>query len=85
MAPRLPDEPVVAVRRCDGKGCTPIDVVSAPSGIFVNVWKPDGGYLLKLVADETPLMDAGRGEFVEVATAMLTTIVSYGQCPFRSP
>lgn len=81
-APRLPDEPVVAVRRCDGKGCTPIDVVSAPSGIFLNVWTADGGYMLKFVAEEVPLMDARRGDFVEVTTAMLTTIVSHGQCPF---
>ena len=84
MAPRLSNEPVVTVRRCDAKGCTPIDVVSASSGVFLNVWKPDGGYMLKFVAHEVPLMDARRGDFVEVATAMLTTIVSYGQCPFPS-
>jgi hypothetical protein len=84
ISPRLPSEPVVSMRRCDAKGCTPIEVVSAPSGAFLNVWKPDGGYMLKFVYDATGLsQDTQRGDFVEVATAFLATYVSYGRCPPR--
>ncbi len=71
----------VVVRRCDSKGCTPVAVTSSASGAFLNVWKRDGGYMLKFVNRETdnPLLGPA-GEFVEIATLFLTTLVGYGQC-----
>jgi hypothetical protein len=82
MPPQPSGEPVVSVRRCDRKRCSSVEVVSAKSGAFLNVWKPDGGYMLRFVYDAEGLVPAARrGDFVEVATALLTTYVSYGRCP----
>ena len=74
-------EPPVQVRRCDGSGCTPVSVTSSRSGIFLNVWKLDGGYMLKFVTVSPDLMEANAGQFVEVATSGLGTFISYGSCP----
>jgi hypothetical protein len=77
---RFGEEPI-KIRRCDAKGCTPVSIASAASGAFLNLWKVEGGYLLKIVEVPVDISGLRRGEFVEVATAMLTTIVSYGRCP----
>ncbi len=79
------DEPPVQVRRCDGNGCTPVDVTSSLSGAFRNVWGLDGGYMLKFVAVSIGLIEAEAGQFVEVATSMLGTFISYGSCPWERP
>ncbi len=70
-------EAPVTIRRCDKKGCTPVEVNAAPSGGFINVWKLDGGYMLKLVAGGAA---GDAGDFVEVATLWTQVFVSYGTC-----
>jgi hypothetical protein len=83
-APRLEGDSIVSVRRCDEKGCTSVPVLTAPSGAFLNAWADGGGYVIKFVSHAEALGPAARrGQFVEVATAMLTTYVSYGACPWH--
>jgi hypothetical protein len=48
------------------------------SGAFINL--DTGGYLLNLTEISEETVELRRGDFVEVATAMLTTYVSYGAC-----
>ncbi len=79
------DEPPVQVRRCDAGGCTPVNVTSSLSGAFLNVWKQDGGYMLKFVTVSLDLIEVRAGQFVEVATSMLGTFISYGRCPWERP
>lgn len=66
------------IRRCDDKGCTPVAVQPSPSGAFLNL--SSGGYILKLTTTSEELSGLIRGEFVEVTTQFLTTLVSYGSC-----
>jgi len=68
------------IRRCDEDGCTPAAVRTATSGIFVNVWKSDGGYMLKMATQTQDFVQVRRGDFVEVATSLLATIIGYGRC-----
>lgn len=77
--------PPVQVRRCDAGGCTPVNVTSSLSGAFLNVWKQDGGYMLKFVTVSLDLIEVRAGQFVEVATSMLGTFISYGRCPWERP
>jgi hypothetical protein len=67
------DQQLVELRRCDSRGCTPVEAVAFESGAFVNVSAPANGYLARFSVSET--MD-----FVEVATLMLQTFVSHGRC-----
>jgi len=70
----------VELRRCDDRGCTPIAVVAAESGVFLNLAAPSSGYLLKLTTTSETLLDLQAGQFVEVATQMLSTYLGYGRC-----
>ncbi len=76
-----------SLRRCDDKGCTPFEVRSSPSGAFLNVWKTDGGYILKIyTGPQDDLVTLRHGAFVEAATSLLDTYISYGRCEFgRAP
>jgi hypothetical protein len=70
------------VQRCDQKGCTPVEVWAARSGVFVNVWQTHGGYMLKLFVGPTSVApEWNLGDFVEVATLGLGAWVSSGRCP----
>ena len=90
VIPALPDllrpshqersAPQLQIRRCDDTGCTPATVRAAASGVFVNVWKADGGYMLKVASETQEPAVIHRGDFVDVATLMLTSIVSHGRC-----
>ena len=70
------------VRRCDDKGCTPVNVQAAPSGVFHNLASAPGGYLLKLALLTVELVDVKKGDFVEIATQNLGSFVGYGRCRF---
>lgn len=72
-------EPPVTIRRCDQNGCTPVAVNAAVSGGFINVWKLDGGYMLKLAVGGAA---GDPGDFVEIATLWTQAFVSYGNCPW---
>lgn len=73
--------PVPQIRRCDARGCSPIDVTAVPSGMFVNISSTGGGYYLKIV---TQGMDqVKRGMFVESATSFLATVTYWGACAIR--
>ncbi len=69
-----------AIRRCDTKGCTPVEVTASLGGAFVNVTQPSAAYFLKL---STVDMGTGLrlGDFVEVASLMLGTVTYFGSCP----
>ena len=73
-----------AVRRCDDKGCTPVMVQVVSSGIFLNVAAPQAGYILKVASSSVDLAEITRGEFVEVATQLLSTYIGYGRCKFAN-
>lgn len=70
------------VRRCDDKGCTPVDVQVAPSGMFHNLASVRAGYLLKLALLTVELVDVKKGNFVEIATQNLDSYINYGRCRF---
>jgi hypothetical protein len=74
----IPSQPLPEIRRCDGKGCTPLPVVPSLSGAFLNL--SGGGYLLKLVTDDLEAIGMRQGSFVEVATSMLDTYIGRGVC-----
>lgn len=77
----LNNRPAV-IQRCDQKGCTPVEVWAARSGVFVNVWQTSGGYTLKLfVGPASVAPEWNLGDFVEVATLGLGALVSSGRCP----
>jgi hypothetical protein len=82
IAPRSQNDPQVAIRRCDDKGCTPAIVVTAESGVFLNAWKEDGGYMVKLATQTVDAANVRKGDFVEVASTLLTTLIGYGRCPW---
>lgn len=68
------------IRRCDSKGCSSVVVSASLNGAFINITQRDGTYFLKIST-----VDLGEGlrlgDFVEVASQMLGTIMYYGSCP----
>lgn len=68
------------IRRCDAKGCTPLEVTAWPSGAFVNLTQPAGAYFVKLSTVDLG-KDLRPGDFVEVASLMLGTVTYFGRCP----
>lgn len=69
------------IRRCDDRGCTPLEVTAVPSGMFINISSTGGGYYLKIVANG--MDQVKRGMFVESATVFLTTVTYWGSCAIR--
>lgn len=67
------------IRRCDGKGCSPVVVRATLSGAFVNISQYDGAYFLKVSTIELG-KDLKLGDFVEVASQFLSTITYLGSC-----
>jgi hypothetical protein len=61
-----------AVSRCDKKGCTPVSVQVASSGVMLKAASAMNGYLL--VIDKRDL------SFTEVATSMTLAFVKSGTC-----
>lgn len=61
-----------AVSRCDKKGCTPVSVQVANSGVMLKAASAYNGYLL--VIDKRDL------SFTEVATSMTLAFVKSGTC-----
>jgi hypothetical protein len=69
------------VRRCDARGCTPIDVSLSRDGIYLNAAAPEREYMLKLTTLDAPALGVRRGDFVEVASLFLSVYVWHGHCP----
>ena len=69
-------------RRCDSDGCKAVQVTALRSGIFTTIAQSPGAYFLKM-ASEAVAVDIGPqvGDFVEVASLMLTTVTYFGSCP----
>ncbi len=59
------------MKRCDNKSCDTYPVDAVRSGEFLNIAIGNRGYLLKI---------DGGGNFVEVSTLGLITIVKNGRC-----
>ena len=72
--------PTFSVRRCDGKGCTPVDVTSRIDGAYLHLSAPGNGYLATFLTLDSALLGR-RGDFVEVGTFLLGVEVTYGHCP----
>jgi len=70
----------VDLRRCDGRGCTPVTTMVSESGDFLILSAPRSGYLFKVATVSETLSGLRAGEFVEVATQILTTYVGFGRC-----
>jgi hypothetical protein len=69
------------IRRCDAKGCTPVEVTAIRSGMFINVGSTSGGHYLK-IADLT-MGDLKKGMFIESATLFLGAVTYWGSCGYR--
>jgi len=71
----------VWVRRCDDRGCTPVEITTAASAGFLTLSAETGGYLMKVYAGN-PIkeVELQTGDFTEVVTSMLMTYVGYGRC-----
>lgn len=78
---RYSRQPLPQIRRCDDRGCTPLEVTAVPSGMFINVSSTGGGYYLKIV--ENGMDQVKRGMFVESATIFLATVTYWGSCTIR--
>jgi hypothetical protein len=72
------DKKSVQLRRCDNQGCSPFDLVPEMDGLYIDV--PKGGYIFKILWSGSNLTDGRRGDFIEVATLFLTSIVYRGHC-----
>lgn len=73
------------IRRCDDEGCRRVVVETYSGPSYQDVWRLDGGYLLRISTGEGWLNDIvgninASGDFVEVATTGLVLWVSYGHC-----
>jgi hypothetical protein len=58
--------------RCDQNGCDTFDARLSTSGIFVHIDLPGRGVFAKMASDGSM--------FLETATLMMTTLVSFGKC-----
>ena len=59
--------------RCDTQGCDDCDMVTQQGGNYINIVPiPPNGSMAKVALDD--------GSFLEVATLMLSTLVSFGTC-----
>lgn len=61
-----------AVSRCDKRGCTPINVEVARSGVMLKAASATNGYLL--------VINTMNLTFTEVATSVTTAFVKSGSC-----
>jgi hypothetical protein len=68
------------IRRCDGKGCTPVTVRATLSGAFTNISQHEGAYFLKIASVELGNLGPPAGDFVEVNSLFLSTITYFGSC-----
>jgi hypothetical protein len=68
--------------RCDVKGCDSYPVKVTRSGLFTHfIPSENQAMLFKVITEDILLGD--KGEFVDVATLGLGTLVSYGKCQER--
>jgi hypothetical protein len=59
--------------RCDTQGCDDYDMITQQAGNYINIVPiPPNGSIAKVAIDD--------GSFLEVATLMLSTLVSFGTC-----
>jgi hypothetical protein len=69
------------IRRCDAKGCSPIEVTAVQSGMFINVGSTSGGHYLKIA--DLAMGDLKKGMFIESATMFLGAVTYWGSCAYR--
>jgi hypothetical protein len=69
-----------AIQVCDGNGCTSIAVRAVPGGAFVNIAQDGGAHFVKVAVRDIP-PGIRRGDFLEVAARVLTTVTYVGSCP----
>jgi len=65
---------------CDTRGCTAIAVRAVRGGAFVNIAQDGGAHFVKVAATDIP-PGIHKGDFVEVAARVLTTVTYVGSCP----
>ena len=69
------------VRRCDAKGCTPVDVVAIQAGdYFVNLVGPASSFLMRVSVADEPITDLRAGEFAETAYSLRIGYTGFGRC-----
>lgn len=74
-------ERAVQVRRCDAKGCTPVDVVAVQAGdYFINLVGPTSSFLLRVSVADEPITGLRAGDFAETAYSLLTSYMGFGRC-----
>jgi len=49
-------------------------------GAFMNVTQPDGSFFMRIVVVDLQAMPLRRGDFVQVASAFLDTLIYDGSC-----
>lgn len=79
----------VQVRRCNEKGCSPVDAAVMRTGAYISIAGPQVGYYLKVatVSLEAPELQPRtthitRGDFFEVAMTHLQAYMGVGACQF---
>jgi hypothetical protein len=73
-----------AIQVCDRNGCTSISVRAALGGAFVNIAQDGGAHFVKVAMRDIP-PGIRRGDFLEVAARVLTTVTYVGSCPALAP
>lgn len=69
------------VRRCDAKGCTPVDVVAIQAGDYlVNLVGPASSFLMRVSVADEPITGLRAGEFAETAYLLRTGYMGSGRC-----
>ena len=63
--------------RCDQKGCDTYDAQISTSGIYMHIDLPGRGVFAKMATDGST--------FLETATLMMMTLVSFGKCKPANP
>lgn len=69
------------IRRCDAKGCSPVQIVPTEYPASMRLSSMGGGYFFSITTSNLELMEAKRGQFVEVTSLFGIIFVSYGTCP----
>lgn len=71
----------VQVRRCDAKGCGPVDVVVVQAGdYFMNLVGPTASFLMRIAVADEPVTGLRTGEFSETAYLLRTSYMGFGRC-----
>ena len=69
------------IRRCDAKGCTPVNVFPTEVPASIRLSGIGRGYYLAVNTGDIEFLEKKRGQFMEIATLNDLVFVNYGNCP----